>query len=125
MKAGYGKTVRPVCAADGGQLFNGRLLRPDSCEVAEQSRVTGGGGGGAKGRDQGERGSAKHATDSDPGARDPGAEPRTASRKAKEEGQVHRARLHIMRSTKNRLGSYARYLNCTALRASALAPLLV
>src|SRR5271168_2786725 len=89
MKAGYGKTVRPVCAADGGQLFNGRLLRPYSCEVAEQRRVAGGGGGGAKGRDQGERGSAKHAPDSDPGARDPGAEPRTASRKAKEEGAVH------------------------------------
>src|SRR5580704_778757 len=34
---------------------------------------------------------AKHAPDSDPGARDPGAEPRTASRKAKEEGAVHRA----------------------------------
>ena len=30
MKAGYGKTVRPVCAADGGKLFIGRLLRPDS-----------------------------------------------------------------------------------------------
>jgi hypothetical protein len=29
MKAGYGKTVRPVCAADGGKLFTGRLLRPD------------------------------------------------------------------------------------------------
>src|SRR5262249_39961646 len=27
--AGYGKTVRPVCAADGGKLFIGRLLRPD------------------------------------------------------------------------------------------------
>jgi len=32
MKAGYGKTVCPVCAADGGQLFTGRLLRPDSDE---------------------------------------------------------------------------------------------
>src|ERR1700730_5333412 len=40
---------------------------------------------------KGERGSAKHAPDPDPGARDPGAEPRTASRKAKEEGAVHRA----------------------------------
>ncbi len=36
MKAGYGKTVRPVCAADGGKLFIGRLLRPDSWEVGEQ-----------------------------------------------------------------------------------------
>ena len=34
MKAGYGKTVRPVCAADGGKLFIGRLLRPDSDEAA-------------------------------------------------------------------------------------------
>src|SRR5262249_1924797 len=33
MKAGYGKTVRPVCAADGGKLFIGRLLRPDSNEA--------------------------------------------------------------------------------------------
>src|SRR5271165_5106722 len=33
MKAGYGKTVRPVCAADGGKLFIGRLLRPDSDEA--------------------------------------------------------------------------------------------
>ena len=37
MKAGYGKTVRPVCAADGGKLFIGRLLRPDSGEAGEQS----------------------------------------------------------------------------------------
>src|SRR5215475_1478381 len=59
--------------------------------VAEQSRATGSGDGGAKGRDQEERGTAKHAPDADPGARDPGAEPRTASRKAKEEGAVHRA----------------------------------
>jgi len=33
MKAGYGKTVRPVCAADGGKLFIGRLLRPDTNEA--------------------------------------------------------------------------------------------
>ena len=79
----------PTVAADArsGEV---RLCR-SSCEAAEQSRVTGSGGGGAKGRDQGERGSAKHAPDADPGARDPGAEPRTASRKAKEEGAVHRA----------------------------------
>ena len=38
---------------------------------------------------QGERGSAKHAPDSEPGSRDPGAGPRTESRKAKEEGAVH------------------------------------
>ena len=50
-----------------------------------------GGAGGAKAGDQGERGSAKHAPDTEPGARDPGAGPRTGSRKAKEEGTVHRA----------------------------------
>src|SRR5262245_29994930 len=65
MKAGYGKTVRPVCAADGGQLFIGRLLRPDSCEADEQGRATGRGVGGAKGGDQEERGTAKHAPGQD------------------------------------------------------------
>src|SRR6201986_3204654 len=54
MKAGYGKTVRPVCAADGGKLFIGRLLRPDSWEADEQSGAIRHGVGGAKGRDQGE-----------------------------------------------------------------------
>ena len=52
---------------------------------------TGGGGGGAKGGGQGERGPAKHAPDSEPGKRGTGAGSRTASRKAKEEGTVHRA----------------------------------
>ena len=33
LKAGYGKTVRPVCAADGGKPFIERLLRPDTEEV--------------------------------------------------------------------------------------------
>src|SRR4029077_15001979 len=45
----------------------------------EQSRDPGGGGGGAEGGDQGERGPAKHAPDPGPGTRDPGAGPRTAS----------------------------------------------
>ena len=57
--------------------------KSDSAIVAakpsEQSRGPGGGGGGAKGGDQGERGPAKHAPDSGPGTRDPGAGPRTAS----------------------------------------------
>ncbi len=48
--------------------------KSDSAVVAGKSpnsRTTGSGGGGAKGRDQ--RGSAKHAPDADPGSRDPGA----------------------------------------------------
>ena len=46
--------------------------------------------GGAKGGDQEERGGAKHAPDSGPGSRVTGASTRTASRKATEEGEVHR-----------------------------------
>jgi hypothetical protein len=67
MKAGYGKTVCPVCAADGGKLFIGRLLRPDSCEADELSRATGCGVGGAKGGGRGECESAKHGTGTAPG----------------------------------------------------------
>ncbi len=37
-----------------------------SCEAREQGRPAGGGVGGAKGGDQGERGPATHATDSEP-----------------------------------------------------------
>jgi hypothetical protein len=39
VKAGCGKTARPVCAADGGQRESNRtrLLRPDSWEAGEQS----------------------------------------------------------------------------------------
>src|SRR6266566_5598578 len=66
-------------------------LRHSSDEADEQSRATGGGAGGAKAGDQGERGSAKHAPGAEPGSRDPGAGPRTASSKAEEEGTVHRA----------------------------------
>src|SRR5215471_7439977 len=62
-----------------------------SCEATEQSWAAGCGGGGAKGRGQGKRGPAKHAPDPEPEARDPGAEPRTASCKAQEERAVHRA----------------------------------
>ena len=54
-------------------------LYHSSYEAAEQSWAAGCGGGGAKGRDQGKRGPAKHVPDSEPEARDPGAEPRTAN----------------------------------------------
>jgi hypothetical protein len=57
---------RPYCAADGGEPFNRRLLRPDSNEADEQRRATGGGVGGAKGGGQEERERAKHAPDSAP-----------------------------------------------------------
>ena len=33
VKAGCGKTARPVWAADGGEPFGRRLLRPDSDET--------------------------------------------------------------------------------------------
>ena len=79
MKAGYGKTVRPVCAADGGKLFIGRLLRPDSDEAGEQNGAIRCGAGGAKGGDQGECGPAKHVPDSEPHKRVTGAGTHTAS----------------------------------------------
>ena len=34
VKAGCGKTARPVCAVDGGKPLSRRLLRPDSVEVS-------------------------------------------------------------------------------------------
>ena len=49
------------------------------------------GGGGAKGGDRGERGAAKHIPNAESETCDPGAEPRTASRKAEEAGAVHSA----------------------------------
>ena len=49
------------------------------------------GAGGAKGGDQGECGPAKHVPGSEPDKRVTGAGPHTASRKGKEEGEVHRA----------------------------------
>src|ERR1700740_3648329 len=66
-------------------------LRHSSCEADEQSRATGCGAGGAKGGDQGECEPAKHAPGAGPGKRVTGAGTRTASRKAKEEGEVHLA----------------------------------
>src|SRR5215217_7492052 len=67
------------------------LLRLYSGEAGEQRRATVRGVGGAKGGGQGEGGSAKHAPGPEPGKRVPGAGPPTASRKAEEEGTVHRA----------------------------------
>ena len=66
MKAGYGKTVRPVCAADGGKLFIGRLLRPDTEEATEQGKVTFRGGRGGKGLTQGKQPSGSRGSDTEP-----------------------------------------------------------
>ena len=74
-------------------------LRHSSCEAGEQSRATGCGAGGAKGGDQGECGPAKHAPDTGPGKRVTGAGPHTASSKAEEEGEVHRAAAPHQRRT--------------------------
>ena len=75
-------------------MMNGRE-KSDPAIVAvkptNKAGATGGGVGGAKGGGQGEREPAKHAPDAGPGARVTGAGARTASRKAKEEGEVHRA----------------------------------
>src|SRR5258707_15838547 len=65
--------------------------RHSSCEADEQSRATGCGVGGAKGGGRGECESAKHGPGTVPGNRVTGAEAHTASCKAKEEGEVHRA----------------------------------
>ena len=74
-------------------MMHGRE-KSDSVIVAEKPTNKAGnrsGGGGAKDGDQGERGSAKHAPGAGPGKRVTGAGARTASRKATEEGTVHRA----------------------------------
>src|SRR5262245_13528261 len=70
-----------------------REVRPghSSNEADEQRQTTGGGVGGAKGWGRGEREPAKHAPGTGPGKRVPCAGTRTASRKAKKEGEVHRA----------------------------------
>src|SRR5262249_23317846 len=81
VKAGCGKTARPVLAADGGQRESNRarLLRPDSWEAGEQSGAIRRGVGGAKGGGQGECGPAKHVPDAEPGKRVTGAGTHTAS----------------------------------------------
>src|SRR5215471_412691 len=70
-----------------------REVRPghSSSEADEQRQTTGSGVGGAKGRGRGEREPAKHAPGAGPGKRVPSAGTRTTSRKAKEDGKVHRA----------------------------------
>src|SRR5216684_970510 len=62
-----------------------------SWEADEQGGAIRCGAGGAKGRGQGECEPAKHGPGTEPGSRVTGAGTHTASRKAKEEGEVHRA----------------------------------
>src|SRR6266446_5800193 len=66
-------------------------LRHISDEACEQSWATGRGVGGAKGGDQGKHGPTTHAPGTGPGKRATGAGTCTASSKAAEEGEVHRA----------------------------------
>src|SRR5262245_18548145 len=66
-------------------------LRHISWEADEQSGAIRCVVGGAKGGGQGEYGSAKHVPGAGPGKRVTGAVPHTASGKAQEEGEVHRA----------------------------------
>ena len=69
--------------------------RSDSAIVAERptnkAGATGCGAGGAKGGDQGECGTAKHAPGSEPGKRVPGVGSHTTSGKPENEGEVHHA----------------------------------
>src|SRR6202158_1436948 len=71
MKAGCGKTARPVCAADGGQRKSNRarLLRPDTCEATEQGEATPGGSRGGKGLTQGEQPLGGRGSDTEPKCR--------------------------------------------------------
>jgi hypothetical protein len=68
MKAGCGKTARPVCAADGGQRKSNRtrLLRPDTCEATEQGEPTPGGSREGKGLAHGEQPLGGRGSDTEP-----------------------------------------------------------
>src|SRR5215469_7776203 len=81
---------RRGAVADDEQRWEVRP-RNSSWEADEQSRATGCGVGGAKCGGRGECESAKHGAGTAPGNRVTGAGAHTASCKAKEEGEVHRA----------------------------------
>src|SRR5207248_11333862 len=81
---------RRGAVADDEQTWEVRL-RNSSWEADEQSRATGCGVGGAKGGGRGECEPAKHGPGTVAGNRVTGAGAHTASCKAKEEGEVHRA----------------------------------
>src|SRR5437016_13953749 len=79
---------RRGAVADDARSREVRLCH-SSWEADEQSGPDRSGAGGAKGGGQGEREPAKHAPDTETGARVTGAGTRTASSKAKEEEEVH------------------------------------
>ena len=55
--------------ADGGEPFNGRLLRPDTCEANEQGEATPGGNRGGKALTQGEQPLGGRGSDTEPKSR--------------------------------------------------------
>jgi len=80
MKAGCGKTARPVCAADGGQRKKNRarLLRPHTWEATERGEATPGGSRGGKGLTQGEQPLGGRGSDTEPKYR---VDPNNAARR--------------------------------------------
>src|SRR5215217_8863876 len=82
-------TVPP--AAHIGNLCDPETLAHSSGEVGEQGGACRGGADGAKGRDRGEGGTAKHGPDPEPGSRVPGAGPPTAGSGEEQEGEAHGA----------------------------------
>src|SRR6476620_3875962 len=78
---------RPEAVADDereGEVGPARSSR----EASEQSGLGRGGACGAKGRGQGECGTAKHGPDAEPGSRVTGAGPHTRSRQQEQTGQL-------------------------------------
>src|SRR5258708_38335772 len=81
---------RRGAVADDARTWGVRL-RHSSWEADEQGGAIRCGAGGAKGGGRGECEPAKHGPGAEPGNRVTGAGAHTASSKAKEEGEVHRA----------------------------------
>jgi hypothetical protein len=73
--------------ADGGEPFNGRLLRPDTCEATEQEEATPGGSRGGKGLTQGEQPLGGRGSDTEPKYR---VDPNNGCRRATNVTIVHR-----------------------------------
>jgi retron-type reverse transcriptase len=82
-------------AVAGDERTREVTLRHSSIEADEQSRATGGGAGGAKGGDQGIRGTGRHAPDAEPGRRVTRSGPRTESSKEKKKEKFTALLHHI------------------------------